>query len=156
MIESHVVSFELSQRLNFLGVNKKGIFLWIDHFSLKTGKHKSVISLNHGYERTIEMSIYNAYTASEILGMLPITIMSVDYEPNDEDADYGKLILEKEYDGHYECGYYLTETGEDVLFSPYRFTKDKYPQNALAKMLIYLIENNLVDVSEINGDKNYG
>lgn len=153
MIDSHVVSFDLSRRLHELGINKKSIFCWsagetLSEKLFNLGELKYDVYI---YDDEIEKYDYiPAYTASELLEMLPKEIMSVDYEPKDEDAEYGKLILEKCFDGDYEIGYYCSKTGEDVLFLGYQITKDKFPQNALAKMLIYLIENNLVDVKDIN------
>jgi hypothetical protein len=131
MIEKHVVNFELSKRLHELGVNKgklcNSIFSWE---SCKDGSTQLVMS---EWLSTALNSLHQtpAYTASELLEMIPFDIK------NDGNFDIGKD------EGKYEARYMFDDGIYPILC-------DENLSNALAKMLIYLIENKIVSVENIN------
>lgn len=81
-------------------------------------------------EKKKKNGLNRAYIASELLEILPkLTIGHYDY------CDEKFIEFEN------------TDTDE---FHEKKYNKDENICNALAKMLIYLIENNLVSVEEIN------
>lgn len=131
MIESHVVNFELSRRLHELGVRKSSIFFWMD-FGIPG--QRPMIECVRGIRPPESIKKYQAYTASEILEMLPSDCKI--------DGDICYLEIYKIDDIFYVQYVY------DGI--PYASIEDEKICNAAAKMPIYLIENKLVDVEDIN------
>lgn len=119
------ISFDLAKRLKELGVKPKGkvLFYYLN---------EEIIMFNqHSYD--LSESIVPSYTTDELLEMLPKNITeegeNITYRPR----------LERSYHG-YEA-YYGTYSSDDQLCtSKYH----KTPCDALANLLIYLLENKLI------------
>jgi hypothetical protein len=133
-IEDQVTSLELSKRLYELEVKQDGFFSWYYQ------KHDEENNFYYGKDGYFEIYYgvqfpskgylyYSAFTASELLELLPREI--------DDDIGFlQELILIKR--NQYYCVEYYTYNEIDQI--------DKNPSNALAKMLIHLIENNLWEI----------
>jgi hypothetical protein len=130
MIENHVVNFELSKRLHDLGIRRDSIFYW---FGIKEKKIAQRCSSSD-----FDGSFISAYTASEILEMLPETIIA------GRKMDREHIFELKKINGKISVCY--TDNGYELGEQ-----REINPSNSLAKMLIYLVENKLVEVDEING-----
>lgn len=163
-IESQVTSLELSKKLKELNIEQLSIFYWYKENVLKLYPEKKYINL-----------LYNisAYTASELISLLPSRITLKEGEPFNsfilcikkfkkvkEENDpldvwknpeicAGKLLFTEfipAYSINYECD--STEcSGEDAWLRRYLFEHNIYDDNlsnALAKTLIFLTENKLI------------
>jgi len=126
-LEDQICSLELSKRLKELGVPQKSLFYWI-------ASHKNDGSFRLG-QTTIESRfakkdrLYSAFTASELGEMFPddgYTYFSFKTKKADDSRLFWIAKRSNGQDAHYE---------ED-------FTE----VSARAKMLIYLIENKLIEV----------
>lgn len=124
-LENQVVNLELSKRLKELGVKQESYFWWngyvgggMHHFKLEN-KRVSV-----GVEIT-----YSAYTVAELGEMLPEK-----YGSSKWIWDYGENKGLK----HWICD----QDFDDEI--PYQWSETE--ADARAKMLIYLLENKLIEV----------
>lgn len=145
MIENHVVSLELSKRLKELGVKQESCFYWFTKIESQItkivgdeiygeGEIKSWVEEDMDVSALAGVDKYPAYIASELGEMLPMT------QP-DESGDYicdgyfsvsmdekeGKRIWSSQYDG---SGFF---EGGSIA-------------DAIAKMLIHLIEQGIIKV----------
>jgi hypothetical protein len=166
-LESQVTSLELSKKLKELEVKQESLFYWIkkdkyrpfdsdkkiddDFIIIFSAKQEYLI--NEDNEDIVESygcgccsseymihEKYSAFTASELGQMLPS-------EFNCPDDGKLSLIYEKTLNN-----IWLTQTlyegGKGV------YVQDSSSEaDSRAKMLIYLLENNLIDVKDINNDK---
>lgn len=124
MIEPHIIALEYAKRLHELGLKKESIFYWAEY------EHESgdiSVDLEMCGYLTGSSKHYPAYTASELMDLIPLSPIAV-YR-NSENGDY-------------------RISNVDIFNEPHLidFFSDSKIQNALAKMLICLIENNLVEV----------
>lgn len=131
-IESHVTSLELSKRLKELGVKKESIFYWVKHgLNVVTCEENWQLEILTHNLRSIPDYYIPAYLASELGEILPLFSRA-----------YNQLNIEK------------TDSGWNVEYSCsrefYKGFVEKYLTNALAKMLIHLLENNLVTLEQVN------
>ena len=135
-IESQVTSLELSKRLKELNIEQNSLFCWLDGINREEyrifpnepcfpaldwqkGKHKTH---NDGY---------SAFTVAELLELLPLVNGCPLQLLKGCRIEFGILYAAR-YDSlamHY--------SSTDML-------PDKNPSNALAKMLIYLLETGLI------------
>lgn len=129
-IEQQVVSIDLARRLEELGVKQDSYFYWTicDDCTKATGVEEATLQdgKNHGNN-------YSAFTVAELGEILP---KEISYEGF---AHY--LVCETSGTGWHI--YYRQH--EDNKFIPACRT-DEEETNARAKMLIYLIENGLMEV----------
>ncbi len=136
-MKNHITSLELSKKLKEAGIEIESQFVWIDKFpdpvesklTLVTTKHLTELSTTSYItdvfkEKLKESKIYPAYLATELLEVLPDRI------------NRATLAIEKV--GLYEIGY----VKNNKLFIPSH--EDKYLQNALAKMYLYIKEQGLM------------
>lgn len=125
---SQVVSLELSQELKLLGVKKESLFYWlpIDYGSNK----KARIVMKGGFNETYHDDAIPAFTASELLDMLPKEINGDDYELG---CNFSKKM-------NYVFYYYENEIMDELL------EQDENLCNATAKMLIHLIKRKIIEV----------
>ncbi len=131
-IEQQVTSLELSKRLQKLEVKQESLFYW---WSLL--KNEYILKIKEELFSKTELfaavgSCYSAFTASELLEMLPVFIQG-----------YNQLTIQKCNNGFetfYSCS--RTELGFD--------SKDECLTNSLAKMLIYLLENKLMELKNVD------
>lgn len=142
MIEKHVTNFEISRRLSELGVKKESIFYWRDNDGYEEGSDFLLVS---HINKSITIWYASAYTASELLEMLPTEVMLNPYSDKEHYEvfyiDFGKI--------NQSCGGYYCSCREKsgVILEGMDYMEE-YLQNALAKMLIYLIENGIVEVGK--------
>lgn len=119
-LEQQVVSLEYAKRLKELGVEQESYFYWVN-------KHQSgwTILYSHGSHCYEECS---AFTVAELGELLP----SGYWESHSVNAGY-------------EIGYSRggVKFGPDLVDR--YFVLDRRESDARAKMLVYLIENNLYD-----------
>lgn len=130
--EKHVTSLEVSQKLSALGVNKESLFCWQqnirDEWYINDSKLLDFLS-----------DCYPAYLASELAEMLPnkITINGMDYfldiYPDEEKKSPGWIV-----------GYNYMRA--NLGFKEYTYQEADSLPDALGKILIYLIENRLIQL----------
>ena len=153
-LEAQVVSLDLAMRLKELGIKKGSQFYYVKATSIGDHKFvKEVCMIAHISQTTgLSKDWYSAYTVSELLEMLPAC---VDFK-TEEPFNFGWLKIQKrsakniQYIVHYECDTQSLEEACNSVFMKI-FTKDHDEQlaNALAKTLIYLIENNHMEAEDL-------
>lgn len=124
-IEDQVCSLELSKRLKDLGIRQHSLFYYY------YGAGRWEINMKDGYF-VVEEGPYSAFTVAEIVLFL---------------KKYG------EYSKKYELDFYTTYDQFNIVIKPMRFIdkpiiymKDYTEVNVRAQALIYLIENNLIEL----------
>ena len=153
-LESQVTSLELSKKLHELGVKQESLFYWY--------KDNNEWLLDYNERLLIEFrENYSAFTASELLELLPHRITIKENEPFNNFTLYiKKSFIVKEtikfdsmittYIINYECE--STECrGENAWLKRQLFTHNIWDENfsnALAKILIFLIENEIIKHDE--------
>lgn len=124
-IEDQVVSLKLSKKLKELGVNQESLFYWVyDKDLYYHGKKTNLFHvqlLNKEMNKLYDES-YSAFTTEELIKMIPkhLTFI-IDFDPP---GIFTIRFWENEYD-------HAIEISNESL------------TNLIAKMIIYLIENNL-------------
>ena len=129
-LENQVCSLELAKKLKELGVKQDSLFKWHSKLDEKGNRvHTEIVYLPI---KQMEQD-YSAFTVAELGEMLPNSI------------DKFVMVIMKMNKGTWVCGYYkdLKEMFYEV--------GDKILVTAMAKMLIWLIENKMM---EVGGDKN--
>lgn len=138
-LQSQVTSLEISKKLKELGVKQESYFVWFPGVRIENGlgsfKTEDIWLLEH---RKIEGEQYSAFTVAELGEMLPSNIHQ--FEKDTEKPGGRWLSCDKSDDGGWIIGYGENGTNEIEIdcSSELNFA------NALGKMLIYLIENNLL------------
>lgn len=122
-LENQVCSLEISMRLKELGIKQESIFLWeyFDEkcYSVKFNPYAVVPNTFNNWK------VYSAFTAQELLEIIP------------ENIDHGYLSVVKA--NIYCVRYELT----DIKYYP-----NKNLADSCAYLLIYLIENNLMEIKK--------
>lgn len=163
-LEDQVTSLELSKKLCYLGVKQQSLFYWCvpkNEFKEAHKKYNNILLYmfeaedytpvidieNNLYvggcgccqEHKEAKEKYSAFTVAELGEMLPFNIIL----PN----EYGPYYLEmKKYDYGFFLIYKMSTTDYDYKYFWESEQKDNREANARAKMLIHLIENNLIEV----------
>ena len=143
-LEKQLVSLELSKRLKELGVKQDNIFCWITTADDTITRTNRVVNPNLYTEimttEKAEMCTYeilcSAFGVSELGEMLPVEIT----DTNGHYYLWYRKINSKEWYvsySHRRNELCLSEEVEDTL------------ADAMAKMLIYLIENNYIEVEKL-------
>jgi hypothetical protein len=139
MIESHVISLDIAKRLNEFVVKKESIFYWVydekkEVWECWFREHIADWEDKHLY--------LPAYTASELLEMLPSEII-IDHAL----TKYFHLTMIKRHN-LYRVVY---ENSNDPRYAPiiYHGEEDELPQNALGGIYIYLLENGIVKAEDL-------
>lgn len=122
-MENYVVSYDLAVKLKELGLDRKSINFWGTGIGCKFVKQ--IKSVNKDIK---------AYMTDELLEMMPVI--------ETDKFNYGILIFSNEKEVHYY---------DFILNSQLMCFKNDKIVNSLAKMLIWLIENDYVKVSDLNG-----
>lgn len=125
-LSNQVVSLELAKRLKELGVNQESYFHWYD--SKPTAQLHTGVFAGDWF--------YAAFTVAELGEMLPARLTEVEGVHR-----VARLAMEKQ-DTRWNVVYICAECGGRI-FEPMLADTEA---DARAKMLIYLIENNLVTV----------
>jgi len=136
-IENHVCSLEYSKKLLELGVNIGSRFVYQNSVAIN-GEEKYIISLPYislfEEAELNQTKVYPTFLASELMQMLPL-INGACMEIRKGFTLSDGIVFGTKYG-------YSANVGFGFI--------DKNPCNSLAKMLIYLIENKLVKVEDIN------
>jgi len=128
--EKQVCSLELAKKLKELGVKQNSLFYWVENFGrLKSPQlvnKDDLFSLKMLLEGTAgEGQCYSAFTVAELGAMLPAqTICRKDY-----------INTTKHWMYHIE----IADIKTDIIFA-------ENEADVRAKMLCYLIENNLLKI----------
>lgn len=142
-LDKQVCSFGLAKKLKELGVKQESYFWWVEtkrgEIFIWDSKDKNLVAeVDHRLAR--EHVLYSAFTVAELLEKMP------DYIDTDHGRSYLKIDKRNMYPGvEYSCGYH-----SDV-FERFNkgFAEDDSFSNAIAKMLIYLLENKLIDIPSV-------
>lgn len=117
-LESQVVSLDIAKKLKELGVKQESCFAWVDHTI--DGTSESLMLLFIGGKNYKKM--FSAFTVAEL----------------------GEMLQEEES----ELPTYLSSTGEWVaVYETTLIGGATTEADARGKMLIYLIENNLISLT---------
>jgi len=137
-LEDQCISLELAKRLKELGVNQDGVFSWAKHeenFDLTSTDMTELMAKRPKYARRYESSdVYSAFTLAELFEMLPEMKepFRLHFGIENPNIDFG---------GKYYSVVDIIDYPEDTYFYDDNFA------NCLAKMLIYLIENKLIETN---------
>lgn len=131
-LEQQVTSLEISKRLKELGVNQESYFYWITF-----GQEPEIIRPNYLIEKNGQEDMYSAYSSAELGEMLPKRIQGM--------LEKGGATI------HYFSQHY---TALDFVFIKYTDSEGfnlisvhgDTEADARGKCLIYLIENNLIEL----------
>lgn len=129
-LKSQVTSLDLSKKLKELGVKQKSLFYW--YIAENWNKVYFPHEYNHILNYDLKHDKYSAFTASELLELLPDKVI-LNNEPF-------FLYIQKTH-FNYVISY------NDLTVLPI-YEEDIDISNACAKILIYLIENKLMGESE--------
>lgn len=148
-LEEQVTSLEISKRLKELGIDQQSLFYWHNIDSIPS------IICNHWYPERSGDFFISAFTTSELLEMLPHHLVSHEEEPFNSYRLHvtGSVIVKnpecidpiRTHIVNYECD---THRGDALILDRKYLTKniwDENPADALAKMLIFLVENKLIE-----------
>lgn len=131
-LEQQVTNLELSKKLKTLGVKQDSHFVWCEH---PDGQH--VIGVEEYSREDKTLKLISAFTVAELGEMLPWEIG-------------GKLnITTKCSNGSWVVWYEKNVIGAIVGDEKILDQGADTEADARAKMLIYLIENNLIDVKDL-------
>ena len=135
-LEDQVVSLELAKRLKELGVKQESLFYWVN--GLISNAEHAIECQYENRNKGTRHSISSAFTVAELGEMLPWRIDGKDITDKRRKIAY---FLEYEAGGMSVCyTHHLNVT--KVLVERIAETE----ADARAKMLIYIIENNLITV----------
>jgi hypothetical protein len=144
-LEDQICAIEHAKRFKELGIKQHSLFYFVkDQFTqlpmMECNPDKFIIR-SKPFITSNPDNFYSAFTVAELGEMLPATITI----PHTW-APYELKMYKHSY-GYY-IAYYTPnrEEGYTLLYA----LKDKKEANARAKMLIYLLENKLITVEEIN------
>jgi hypothetical protein len=138
-LSDQLVSLKLAKKLEELGVKQNSYF----KYELRNEK-PLYYEIYHSKPTSCAHEYYSAFTVAELIDMLPTRFY---YETSEglESCEYVYLRIVK-YPHEYQINYY---DHDDEWFNWYEIN-DKSLPDSCAKMLIYLIENGLVKVEDIN------
>lgn len=140
--EWQVPNLKLSQKLKYLGVKQESLWYWIDMCVDKRGQYKpywqiedSDMASARSYNTKGQDEQYSAFTVAELGEMLPFEI-----------AEATELKCHKDID-MWILTYTNYRTGKDKvrILSEKEVDVSENEADARAKMLIYLIENKLLE-----------
>lgn len=136
-LHDQVASLDLCKRLKELNVKQDSYAYWIE--DIESHEQPCVI-LRVGYTPEIEEQ-YSAFTVAELGEMLPTKF----YWEDSSECVYLRIV---KYTENYHISYF---DHDDKWFDWY-VVEDINEANARAKMLIHLIENNLLTLKETTND----
>lgn len=131
-LEDQVASLELSRKLKALGVKQESVFVWYGN----EDKGTSYVGLASSYS---SRGICAAFTVAELGEILPLFIVS---GKTDRQPEFKKYLC---FEGAREGRLSMPDK---------RFIADDGTEaNARAKMLIYLIENKIINPTPLEDSK---
>ncbi len=143
-LEKQVVNRELSEKLKELGVKQESFWYWCEERE-RQGEEITGCKL---YRKDIakarmlnvpDLKTFSAFTVAELGEMLPARIIV---------KNHHVAWLEMQIQGvqaGWSCQYRIVSASPRI----FKFFEDKTMANAGAKMLIYLIENNLLKKEDV-------
>lgn len=143
-----VVDFELSKKLKVLDLNYDSYFTW---WACEKAECDCKEKLTLHTSEASNLTNYPAYTVSELLNLIPHMVDTKQNEP----FNFFRFNLEKSFTcdlaeykktDTYIVNYQCDSRSPDDGFIIRRLTRNIYdanPANALAKMIIFLIESKL-------------
>jgi len=131
-LENQVCSLELANKLKELGVPQTSLYFWVQ----QKGQNPAVISRSKA-KRILSWhkQIVSAFTSAELGEMLPYTIVAVASGEESKDTWYLAVNKAREW---WNVEY------SNLLNDIYTQASEDTEADARAKMLIYLLENNLI------------
>lgn len=131
-LSEQVVSLDLAKRLKELGAKQKSLFVWYTN-----ADNGHLLYLGEDNMRPMEAKTYSAFTVAELGEMLPN-----DFYPY---TSFDGETTEHDVEGSFYKTFKVNKTWicEDC-FEEYKVTANA-EADARAKMLIYLLENKLVN-----------
>lgn len=148
-LEQHVTSLELSKRLKELGLNQESLFYWADgsivtrvefEILLDDGKIRSLSGVYNSWPDQDVFELCSAFLSSELCLLLPCNIGYYDLQINPMP---GLNRVSDKYEKYYRVRYLSLA---DLSFHVLAESSDFNEANARAKMLIHLIEKNIIEV----------
>ena len=143
MIENHVTSLELAKKLAEAGYpQENGYAYW----QTTSGSNKTMIVGHHSLTPIKQRRYYFAPLATELLEELPKRIIASSKISNISSRDVSReyMLLFGFKNGEYWLRYRITD---DYLGYTPEISDEHFP-NALAKLWLYLTENNLLEGQE--------
>lgn len=135
-MEKHVTSLELSKKLKELGVPQNAYWCWYTNDGSSTLMHNP-----EGY-RSMEDKTFDAFLSSELGEKLPNWVFTV----KDESNNFYCYASAETYAEYHRANEDTSPAwGDDDVIGDIADTE----ANARAKMLIYLIEQKLLDVNSL-------
>ena len=136
-LEDQMCSLELAKRLKELGVEQDSLFYYRTQY-LYDGSDEIVLMINkfdspRAHERMSNPK-YSAFTVAELGEMLPARL-----KPDLPSKKFARLDICKGTDSRWLISYYY-----DITLPPKNALIGNTEADARAKMLIYLIENDLI------------
>ncbi len=151
-LEDQVTNLELSKKLKELGIKQNSLFWWSREH--QKALHKITFSYSK-FETADKEPHISAFTVAELGEMLPKTIKSPKAGDKRNWQDVSHISTKEREEMRY-VGILSINKPTDwiVLYQGYiilgfdikAHTHDKTMANAMAKMLIYLIENKLINL----------
>lgn len=162
--ENQVCSLELAKKLKALGIKQDAYFCYVQYGVVDDYDHEQIVGTLLGvvaaelHDDNASCIISSAFTAAELGQILPNNIVLPDGEPFDNYKLYINKFnsvnqdrsINNNYIINYECDS-TAVTGEEAWLRR-RLTVNIYDPNladAMAKMLIYLIENKLMEITHV-------
>jgi len=151
-IEDQVCSLELSKKLQSLNIVNKSIFVW--EFFNDNCYDVKFIPYAVVPDEYNQIKIYPAFTASELMDILPIHIDINQHMPFNNfrfDMTMAHIFIDNELKKSYMINYRCDTIQPPEIISRVLLTHNVYDEdlaNCLAKTLIYLIEEKFINVSK--------
>ena len=147
-LEKQICNLELAKKLKELGLKQNSLWYWIS-IGILNNKHVGWrLELSHNCnceEPLIAQEYYSAYTVAELGELLPFKIYSCTL-PNPFELKINKL------ENKWEVYYLAYESSELNNTDLCPTISAETEADALAKMLIYLLENKLLDNNKLKED----
>jgi len=124
-LEEQCVSLELAKRLKLLNVKQENLFYWYKFLSGEEFQIQNRIDIKNSL--VIKEETYSAFTVAELGELLPESIQHTGY--------WNKIWTAKT-----QLGGFRVQLGDE-----FHYEKADKEADAKAKMLIYLLENNLIE-----------
>jgi hypothetical protein len=156
-LEDQVVSLELAKRLKELGVKQESYAYWIEgEATYSTGRTENIIILSLEFQLGIDTQ-YSAFTVAELGAMLPFTIKMNEWKsisfvrPKTFYLDNMIGYTDHGYSPSISYNFYLYDDEEEhneveLIVGP--DFSDPNEANSRAQMLIYLLENGLININK--------
>jgi len=157
MIENHVTSLELSKKLKELGVKQSSFFYWTETDNAAGTGYDAYVFSGEDAMAWASPFRYSAFLSSELGELLP---PKIDIENGDKQFTNGGIWKEE---AHLVCGKFKTPEPLQAWYCDYQIYRPKpYDKqfelyhgekavteaDARAKMLIYLIQQRLVNTED--------